>query len=58
MSKTKKILSVCLIIAVLSTIVGVISAIINPESAFFAASVGPAVTSVVLCVALLSSKGG
>lgn len=56
MSKTRKILAVCLVVAVISTIVGIISAILNPEAISILAAAGPGIIAIVLCITLISSK--
>ena len=56
MFKTRKVLVICLIIAVVSTIIGVISAIINPETISILTAAGPGIIAVVLCINIISSK--
>jgi len=56
MTKTRKILAVCLIIAFISTLVGVVSTVLNPEVVSMFTAAGPGVITVVLCIALISSK--
>jgi len=55
MSKTRKTLAVCLAISAISTVVMVVSSIINPESASIATIVCTGIVPVVLCISLLSS---
>ena len=56
LSKTRKILAVCLVVAVISTIVGVVSALLNPEAISMFTAASPGIIAVVLCIALISSK--
>ncbi|MCL2050259.1 MAG: hypothetical protein FWG91_00805 [Lachnospiraceae bacterium] len=56
MSKTSKILAVCLVIAVISATVGVISAVMNPEAVSMFVAAGPGLMVVVLLIALMSAK--
>lgn len=56
MFKTRKVLVICLIIAVVSTIIGVISAILNPETISILTAAGPGIIAVVLCINIISSK--
>ena len=56
MLKTRKILAICLVVAVISTIAGVVSALLNPEAISMFMAAGPGIIAVVLCVALISSK--
>ena len=56
MSKTRKILTVCLIVAVISTIVGMVSAILNPDVVSMFTAAGPGFIAVVLSIVLISSK--
>ena len=56
MSKTRKLLVICLIIAVISTIIGLISAILNPEAISILTAAGPGIIAVVLCINIISSK--
>jgi len=56
LSKTRKILAVCLVVAVISTIVGVVSALLKPEAISMFTAAGPGIIAVVLCIALISSK--
>ena len=56
MSKTKKILTVCFVIAVISAVVSVISAIISPETMTIAGAVTTSIVTVVILFALISSN--
>ena len=56
MSKTRKILTVCLIVAIISTIVGIISVLRNPGVVSITMAAGPGIIAVVLSIVLISSK--
>jgi|GEM_PF-2050356 len=56
MEKTRKILAVCLGIAVLSIIIQIISAIINPQTVSLPVLVSTGIVPVVLGIALFSTK--
>jgi len=56
LSKTKKILTVCLVIAVISTVVTVINAIISPETMSIAGAATTSIVTVAILIALLSSQ--
>lgn len=56
MSKTRKILAVCLAISAIATIVMIVNAILSPETSSIPVIVSSGTVPVVLCIALLSSK--
>ena len=56
MSREKKILAVCLAVSAISTVIMVISSIINPDTSSLPIIVSTGIVPVVLCIALLSSK--
>jgi len=56
MSKTRKILTICLAIASISTMVLVVNTILNPETASIPVLVCSGIVPVVICIALFSSK--
>ena len=56
MSKEKKILAVCLVISIISTIIMVVSAIISPETSSLPVIISTGVIPVVLCAAFISLR--
>ena len=56
MSKTRRVITVCLVMAVISVIIGTVSAVMNPAVLSISTAVGAGVIAVVLCITLLSSK--
>ena len=58
MLKTRQILSVCLAISVISTLIIVTNTIMNPEKSSLASTVCTGIVPIVIFIALLSDKNG
>ena len=56
MLKIKRIVTVCLIAAIVSTIIGIISALLNPGVVSISMAAGPGIIAIVLSTVLISSK--